>query len=108
MQGEFFSDFCASEPALSKRSEQTEVDSGEQDFGVPKTESGLENCVWCWRGCGHKDDITSGTYGYKSLVNSTDSMFELGTRPLRLNKRELTDALLVFKPVDDQVGAVLI
>jgi hypothetical protein len=101
MQGEFFSDFCASErccPSVVNKPKSTAV-SKTLEFQKPKA---------VWRiasGVGAnvvtKTTLPSGTYGYKFLVNGTDAMFELGTRPLRLNKRELTDALLVFKPVDD-------
>ena len=59
MQCEFLADFCAGEPALSKSSEQTKLNSGKQNLRVPKTESGLEDCVWRWRGRVHEADVAS-------------------------------------------------
>src|SRR4030095_5177176 len=65
MQCEFLADFCAREPALSKRSEQTKLNSGKQNFGVPKAESGLEDCIWCWRGRVHEARCTIGRIGWQ-------------------------------------------
>ena len=192
MQCEFLADFCASEPALSKRSEQTKLNGGKQNLGVPKTESGLEDCVWCWRGRVQQARCSIGKivlrmkpknrrkhrtrlrqdYGVAGCHMPTSFTLTVPTRcsipiirrrnqwmgsrirPSRLNKekrgegrkkeegplrfangqrdhrgfqktanaqhptsevrhvcsviRGLTDALLIFEPVDDQLGAVLI
>jgi hypothetical protein len=47
MQGEFFPDLRAGEPARSEFGEKIKGNCGEQDFRIPKAEASLQNCVRC-------------------------------------------------------------
>jgi len=47
MQGEFFPDLRAGEPARAEFGEKIKGNCGEQDFRIPNAEASLQNCVRC-------------------------------------------------------------
>ena len=62
-----------SEPAMPESREEVKRDGSEQDLGVPKSERGLQNCIWRWSRCFHKADVAnpSGVTSDDSRVNNS-------------------------------------
>src|SRR6478609_4972168 len=91
MQVKFLADIRAREPALTECGEEIERDRSQQNFGIPKAERSLQNCVGCWRSCLHTVvDVANlpGVTSDECIENKIDSLRFIESR-IRRGEYEL-------------------